>query len=285
MRSAGLFMIMEPDKAVLLCARRSYDSTVEYNDSAMLKKANFLEKISIPRGKRDNRDIFDHETAIREFIEETGTFFESAYVYRRPFILQWIDAGVTYKYAIYVGILNGLLISVSREPNTYCVKLNNGGDKGNEYRVDIETRRHNREMPRHVYIVSLQDYFQYMNEKQLITYDFSNYREFFEYVKFVKAKFDECNVINCEIDENGHNKSSSKNFIGFFLLSLKLNRRLERWKSSMATSLRSKTTTRATSRIHPSGNTTTTNIMSNSSDKIDIRMMNRRDLKNIVNAV
>nr|UPO71117.1 orf28 [Trichoplusia ni single nucleopolyhedrovirus] len=273
---------MEPDKAVLLCARRSYNSTVEYSDSAMLKKANFLEKISIPRGKRDNRDIFDHETAIREFIEETGTFFESAYVYRRPFVLQWIDAGVVYKYAIYVGILNGLLISVSREPNTFCVKLN-GGDKGsNDYRVDIETRRHNRELPRHVYIVSLQDYFQYMNEKQLITYDFSNYREFFEYVKFVKAKFDESNVVNCEKEKNGHDKSGSENLFGFFLLSLKLNRRLERWKSSMATTLGSKTATNTTLlKRCPSSI-----IMSNSSDKTNgIRMMNRQDLKNIVNAV
>nr|QBI90252.1 hypothetical protein [Trichoplusia ni single nucleopolyhedrovirus] len=282
MRSAGLFMIMEPDKAVLLCARRSYNSTVEYSDSAMLKKANFLEKISIPRGKRDNRDIFDHETAIREFIEETGTFFESAYVYRRPFVLQWIDAGVVYKYAIYVGILNGLLISVSREPNTFCVKLN-GGDKGtNDYRVDIETRRHNRELPRHVYIVSLQDYFQYMNEKQLITYDFSNYREFFEYVKFVKAKFDESNVVNCEKEKNGRDNSGSENLFGFFLLSLKLNRRLERWKSSMATTLRSKIATNTTLLKRRQSSI----IMPNSSDKTNgIRMMNRQDLKNIVNAV
>nr|WRQ96873.1 nudix [Mamestra configurata nucleopolyhedrovirus B]WRQ97034.1 macoB147 [Mamestra configurata nucleopolyhedrovirus B] len=202
MRCAGLFMIMEPDKAVLLCARRSYDSTVHYHDADQLKQVNFLEKISIPRGKRDGRDIFDYETAVREFIEETGTFFESAWVYRVPFVLQWNDAGVTYKYAIYVGVVQGLLRNVSREPNTYCVKLN--CDKPNDYKINLETRRHNNEIPRNLYILPLQDYFQYMNEKQLVTYDSSNYLEFFEFVKSVKAKFDQ------------------KNLRRFFLLSLKL---------------------------------------------------------------
>jgi hypothetical protein len=203
MRCAGLFMIMEPDKAVLLCARRSYDSTVHYHDTDQLRSVNFLEKISIPRGKRDGRDIFDYETAVREFIEETGTFFESAHVCRVPFVLQWNDAGVTYKYAIYVGVVQGMLRNVSREPNTYCVKLN--CDKPNDYKINLETRRHNNEIPRYLYILPLQDYFQYMNEKQLTTYDSSNYQEFFEFVKTVKANFDSGNLRN------------------FFLLSLKLD--------------------------------------------------------------
>jgi hypothetical protein len=192
MRCAGLFMILEADKAVLLCARRSYDGNVAYVDPAQLEHVNFLEKISIPRGKRDGRDIFDYETAVREFIEETGTFFESAWVFRVPFVLQWNDAGVTYKYAIYVGVVKGLLHHVSREPNTYCVKLN--CDKPNDYKFNLELRRYNNEIPRHLYILPLQDYFQYMNEKQLTTYDSSNYLEFFEFVKSVKAKFDRHNL-------------------------------------------------------------------------------------------
>ncbi|AYN45066.1 bv-e31 [Alphabaculovirus alterspexiguae] len=202
MRCAGLFMIIEADKAVLLCARRSYDSNMFYSDPEQLEHVNFLEKISIPRGKRDGRDIFDYETAVREFIEETGTFFESAWVFRVPFVLQWDDAGVTYKYAIYVGVVQGLLQYVSREPNTYCVKLNS--NKPNDYKINLETRRYNKEIPRHLYILPLQDYFQYMNEKQLTTYDSSNYLEFFEFIKTVKAKFD---------------RGILKNF---FLLSLKL---------------------------------------------------------------
>ncbi|QEI03652.1 NUDIX [Rachiplusia nu nucleopolyhedrovirus] len=204
MRSAGLFIIMEPDKAVLLCARQSYDGTVYYKDNAILQQANFLEKISIPRGKRDHHDIFEYETAIREFIEETGSFFQSAYVYQKPFVLQWMDCGVTYKYSIYVGIVRGGLITVSRKPNTFCVKLASNY-RPNDYRIVIESRKYNNELPRYVYIVPLQDYFQYMNDKQLTTYDSSNYLEFFEFVKNVKYKYE-----------------VKKDCSRFFLLSLKL---------------------------------------------------------------
>jgi 8-oxo-dGTP pyrophosphatase MutT (NUDIX family) len=66
--SAGLFIIMEPDKAVLLCARRAYRGAASVNTET------FLEKISIPRGHRDCTDAKIYETAVREFVEETGRF-------------------------------------------------------------------------------------------------------------------------------------------------------------------------------------------------------------------
>lgn len=210
MRSAGLLIITDRDKAVLLCAKRSYDSNKQYTDSARLDKANFLEKISIPRGKHDGRDIFDYETAVREFIEETATFFESAYVYKTPFILQWNDSGTMYKYVIYVGILKGVLKNVSREPNTFCVKLNSS-HRPNDYSIIIEPRRFNNEIPRYLYIVPLEDYFSYMSERQLTTYDFSNYLEFFDFVKQIKRKYQEGNLQQ------------------FFLLSLQLESL--KWKS------------------------------------------------------
>ncbi|AIU41268.1 bv-e31 [Sucra jujuba nucleopolyhedrovirus] len=218
MRCAGLFLIIEPDKAVLLCARRSYDRNTSFNSHDALQRANFLEKISIPRGKRDGQDVFDYETAVREFIEETGTFFDEAVIYRVPFVLQWNDHGTMYKYAIYVGILRGILKNVSREPNTFCVKLSTVcTEKPNEYSVNIESRSINNEMPRQLFISTLTDYFKYMNDKQLTTYDYSNYVEFFSFVKRVKNKFDFGRV-----DE-------------FFLISLKLFesadlRAAARWK-------------------------------------------------------
>jgi 8-oxo-dGTP pyrophosphatase MutT (NUDIX family) len=202
MRCAGLFIIIEPNKAVLLCARRSYDNSYHNYDIQQLQKVDFLEKISIPRGKREGRDLHDYETALREFIEETGTFFDNAWVYQIPFSLQWNDSGVVYKYSIYVGFVQGLLYYLSNEPNTYCVKLNRA--QSNNYKFNIERRRHNNEIPRHLYIVSLEDYFRYMNEKQLVTYRYSNYLEFFEFVKSIKIKFDRKELKN------------------FFLLSLEL---------------------------------------------------------------
>lgn len=183
MRCSGLLIIMEPDRAVLLCARRAYNLSVANGN-------HFLEKISIPRGKWDSRDIFDYETAVREFIEETGTFFENAYVYRSPFLLHWQDHGVVYRYTIYVGILKGPLRTVSRKPNTYCVKLQRNNRDSNEYQFNLQVRRHNHEIPRNLYIVPIKDYFQYMRESQLVTYDSSNYLDFFDFVEQVKIDYD-----------------------------------------------------------------------------------------------
>ncbi|ABY65780.1 ac38-like protein [Orgyia leucostigma nucleopolyhedrovirus] len=199
MRSAGLFMIVDNDKAVLLRARQSYNSGARVSSNNY-----FLEKISIPRGKRDGDDSFDYETAVREFIEETATVFDSALVYKNPFVLQWNDAGVVYKYAIYVGVLRGMLKSVSREPNSFCVKLRTAKNH-NEYNVNIESRRFNNEIRRNLHITSLTDYFRYMTEAQLTTYASSNYSEFFDFVKNVKSQFDDGRLFD------------------FFLITLKLN--------------------------------------------------------------
>ncbi|QWO71596.1 ADP-ribose pyrophosphatase [Orgyia pseudotsugata single capsid nuclopolyhedrovirus] len=201
MRSAGLFMIVDDDKAVLLRARHSYDVNARNAPPANY----FLEKISIPRGKRDGDDTFDYETAVREFIEETATVFDSAFVYNTPFVLQWNDAGVVYKYAIYVGILRGVLKSVLREPNSFCVKLRTSDNEPNKYNVDIESRRFNNELRRNLHITTLADYFRYMNETQLTTYAASNYLEFFKFVRDVKAQFDDGRLFD------------------FFLITLKLN--------------------------------------------------------------
>nr|WUR10782.1 nudix [Calliteara abietis nucleopolyhedrovirus] len=200
MRSAGLFLITSCDKAVLLRAQRSYDSARPID-----KRRNkiFLEKISIPRGKRDGDDTFGYETAVREFIEETATFFESAVVYEIPFVLQWNDNGVDYKYAIYVGMLRGTLKPVSREPNSFCVKLHT--NRPNEYNVNIESRRFNNEIRRRLHLVALTDYFRYMSDQQLTTYVSSNYLDFFEFVKHVKTEFD------------------ARRLLKFFVITLKLN--------------------------------------------------------------
>ncbi|BAE72418.1 ORF129 peptide [Hyphantria cunea nucleopolyhedrovirus] len=181
--SAGLFMIMEPDKAVLLCARRAYHGGDTANDT-------FLEKISIPRGHRDCTDAKVYETAVREFVEETGKFFHSAYIYKFPFTLHWTDRGVTYKYSIYVGVVRGALANVKFKPNTYSVKLLPGA-LGNDYRIVLRPRRFNCEIARSLTIVPLDQYFEYMNNKQLNTYASNNYGEFFDFVRQVKQLFDE----------------------------------------------------------------------------------------------
>ncbi|USC25890.1 hypothetical protein [Palpita vitrealis nucleopolyhedrovirus] len=183
--SAGLFMIIDPDKAVLLCARRAYRNS----NTRAINNDTFLEKISIPRGHRDCNDAKVYETAVREFVEETGRFFDSAFIYKLPFTLQWKDAGVTYKYLIYVGVVCGNLINVNAKPNTYTVKLLPGAF-GNNYRIILKPRRFNCEIARSLTIVPLNKYFNYMNDKQLNTYDYSNYIEFFDFVRHVKKNFE-----------------------------------------------------------------------------------------------
>ncbi|AFY62924.1 nucleotide diphosphate [Samia ricini nucleopolyhedrovirus] len=181
--SAGLFMIMEPDKAVLLCARRAYRGGVAAHDT-------FLEKLSIPRGHRDCTDAKIYETAVREFVEETGRFFHKAHIYKFPFTLHWTDEGVTYKYSIYVGVVRGALVNVQFKPNTYSVKLL-PGVVGNDYRIVLRPRRYNCEIARSLAIVPLNQYFEYMINKQLTTYAASNYGEFFDFVRQVKRLFDD----------------------------------------------------------------------------------------------
>jgi len=208
MRCSGLLMINSEDKAILLHASQSYQSKQQQDSSSECTcksgldcmyysndeecggdTTNFLEKISIPRGKWDSRDIFDYETAIREFIEETGTIFDGAYVYRRPFMLRWTDNNVNYTYMIYVALLNGSLLPLQREPNTFCVKLSR--QQHNRYVVEFEDRRHlNREIQRALRILPTRDYFRYMREHQLITYESSNYLDFFAFVENVKNTFD-----------------------------------------------------------------------------------------------
>ncbi|QDL57070.1 nudix [Dione juno nucleopolyhedrovirus] len=190
--SAGLFMIMKPDNAVLLCARRAYDGAA-VGDT-------FLEKISIPRGHRDCTDAKIYETAVREFVEETGRFFHSAYMYKFPFTLHWTDATITYKYSIYVGVVRGPLANVKFKPNTYSVKLLRSEEVGgNDYRIVLRPRRFNCEISRSLTIVPLDQYFEYMNSKQLNTYTASNYSEFFDFVRRVKRLFD-----NKQLDDFFH---------------------------------------------------------------------------------
>ncbi|AAL01721.1 unknown [Spodoptera litura nucleopolyhedrovirus] len=196
MRCSGLLLINDDDEAILLHASKSYAPRRIYNggydetvDEQEDEEDNFLEKISIPRGKWDSRDIFDYETAIREFIEETGTVFDGAYVYRRPFFLRWTDKSVNYTYMIYVALLRGNLRPLTRKPNTFCVKLLRR--KHNRYLVELEDRRYaNKEISRALCIVPTDHYFRYMRERQLTKYEASNYLDFFGFVETVKADYD-----------------------------------------------------------------------------------------------
>lgn len=185
MRCSGLFVITPMNEVMLLNARRSYATSKQHQRNQI----DFLEKISIPRGKWDSCDIFDYETAVREFIEETARVFDSAYVYRVPFLLEWKDNNVVYKYRIYVAIMNAgvKMRCIEHEPNSFCVKLMRNTNFS--YNVRCVAKRQTKEMSRNLYILPLENYYNYMRERQLCTYEDSNYLSFFDFVKHVQTQF------------------------------------------------------------------------------------------------
>ena len=188
MRCAGLLLIIDNDRVVLLNAMRSYNRRVN-KQLARNQDLVFLEKISIPRGKGDSDDTFDYETAVREFIEETSTFFDEAHVYRTPFRLMWRDE-IVYSYDIYVALLRGELRSIDCEPNSFYVKLrrDEGGDDA--YHFSVTKRRFNEEIPRKLKIYTLDDYYYHMKRFQLKQYTSSNYLDFFNFVQFVRREYE-----------------------------------------------------------------------------------------------
>nr|QNN89550.1 BV-e31 [Pieris brassicae granulovirus] len=106
-KHAGLLLITNDNKAVILQANKSYNENVNKN-LKYNKHIPFVEKLSIPRGKHDVGEK-DYETAIREFIEETGLVFDKICVYNKPFVLEWQDNAKIYKYVMYVAFLSGTL--------------------------------------------------------------------------------------------------------------------------------------------------------------------------------
>jgi len=193
-KHAGLLLITENNKVAVLQASRSYNDIVNKN-LKYNKHIPFVEKLSIPRGQHDAGET-DYETAVREFIEETGLVFDKVFVYNDPFLLEWWDNSKMYKYIIYIAFLVGSLYCLKRRPNSYNIKLNKK-ERGGEYKVDMQKQRsHSRELVRRLEIMNLRKYITYMETRQLYTYKYSNYEAFFDYVQSVKRVFerggDEC---------------------------------------------------------------------------------------------
>ncbi|APO13940.1 BV-E31 [Plodia interpunctella granulovirus] len=180
-KHAGLLLITDDNKAVILQAHKSYNENVNRN-LRYNKHIPFVEKLSIPRGKHDSGEK-DYETAAREFIEETGLVFDRVSVYAIPFVLEWQDNAKMYKYTIYVAFLDGALHGLRRRPNSYNIRLSkcNG-----EYRVDMTKLRYKtHELIRRIEFMNFNKYVNYMKNRQLSTYRYSNYDRFFDYVQYV----------------------------------------------------------------------------------------------------
>ncbi|AAM70260.1 hypothetical protein [Phthorimaea operculella granulovirus] len=183
-KHAGLLVITGDNKAVILQANKSYNDNVNRN-LKYNKHIPFVEKLSIPRGKHDAGEK-EYETAIREFIEETGLVFDRICVFADPFVLEWQDNTKVYKYAVYVAFLLGELYYLKRKPNSYNIKLKRNVNE-HEYKVDMLRQKfRSHELVRRIEIMNLPSYISYMINKQLCTYKYSNYRHFFNYIKNVE---------------------------------------------------------------------------------------------------
>ncbi|AAQ21657.1 unknown [Cryptophlebia leucotreta granulovirus] len=191
-KHAGLLLITEDNKAVILQANKSYNESINKN-LKYNKHIPFVEKLSIPRGKHDVGEK-DYETAVREFIEETGLVFDKVFVFNEPFVLEWQDNSKIYKYAMYVAFLSGTLYYLKKKPNSYNIKL-----KGKilnscmfEYKVDMSKQKFKtQELVRKLELMNLTKYISYMENRQLSTYKYSNYDVFFNYIYMVKELYNE----------------------------------------------------------------------------------------------
>ncbi|AAS82677.1 ORF61 [Agrotis segetum granulovirus] len=192
-RHSGLLLITNDDKAVILQANKSYSERVNKN-LKYNKHIPFVEKLSIPRGRQDVGEK-DYETAVREFIEETGLIFDKVSIYKDPFLLEWQDESKIYRYTMYVAFLCGSLNSLRKKPNSYNIKLLKSYNY--QYEVDLSKQRYgNNELKRKLDIMSLKKYTSYMENRQLPTYKYSNYNSFFNFVYKVKRLYESNDLIN-----------------------------------------------------------------------------------------
>nr|AGS18817.1 nudix hydrolase [Pieris rapae granulovirus] len=214
-KHAGLLLITNDNKAVILQANKSYNENVNKN-LKYNKHIPFVEKLSIPRGKHDVGEK-DYETAIREFIEETGLVFDKICVYNKPFVLEWQDNAKIYKYVMYVAFLLGTLFYLKKKPNSYNIRLqeNLSSHSVYEYKVDMMRQKFcTQELVRRIEVMNLGKYIAYMENRQLSTYKYSNYNLFFDYVYDVKNLY--CNNnLHCffEIDLKWYVDSEKYNLI------------------------------------------------------------------------
>ncbi|UYE98999.1 MAG: hypothetical protein [Betabaculovirus sp.] len=191
-KHAGLLVLTGDDKAIILQANKSYNEGINKN-LKYNKHIPFVEKLSIPRGKHDSGEK-NYETALREFIEETGLVFDKVCMYTEPFTLEWQDNNKMYKYAIYVAFLVGSLYYLKKRPNTYNIRLKEVSCALNvvlSYKVDVFKQKfRSQELVRKIEIMNLHKYISYMENRQLATYKYSNYYTFFDYVYAVKELYE-----------------------------------------------------------------------------------------------
>lgn len=223
-RHAGFLLLTDDKCAVILQANKSYNDNINKN-LKYNKHIPFVEKLSIPRGKHDVGEK-DYETAVREFIEETGLIFDKVYVFDEPFVLEWQDNTKMYKYTIYVAFLNGSLNSLRKPPNSYNIRLLKiGNDATVSYKVDmVKQKFKTHELVRRIEFMSLKKYMMYMENRQLSTYNYSNYNIFFNYVTSVRDEF-----------VKGELKRFFSIELFWFTDSDKLNKVFLRWKCLLIT--------------------------------------------------
>ncbi|QOD40024.1 bv-e31 [Matsumuraeses phaseoli granulovirus] len=185
-KHAGFLLLTEDNKAVILQANKSYNENINKN-LKYNKHIPFVEKLSIPRGKHDVGEK-EYETAVREFIEETGLVFDKVCVYSEPFVLEWQDNTKVYKYVMYVAFLIGTLYYLKKKPNSYNIKLKEKltSQCAYEYKVIMLRQKfRTHELVRRIEIMNLTKYISYMENRQLSTYKYSNYENFFNFIRCV----------------------------------------------------------------------------------------------------
>lgn len=189
---SGLVLITRYNEIVLLQANKSYSERINRH-LRFNKDLTFVERISIPRGRRDVGELA-YETAVREFIEETGYTFDKVYMYKEPFTLQWYDDHTMYRYTMFVAFLDGDLHSLNTQPNSFEIHMSRRTNHPNDYNVGMRVQRyHTNEHYRKPKLMDYDEYVEYMVNGQLKTYAYSNYSQLFDFIDTARQLF----IDNC----------------------------------------------------------------------------------------
>lgn len=194
--SAGLLAITPNGGVYLIMQKKPYNLTINWprcklpnlfwlskGKDTRWDNTTFLEKFLIPRGHIQKNE-YDYQGAIREFIEETQLLPRELNIINYYFNLEWIDPttpNIIYKYKIFVAFINNtelqqlslnyyLQLKCNDKINTLCFKLKN---KTNKFESLYQS----------VVFITIDDYEQFFFKNQQSHYTHSNYKQFFIFVR------------------------------------------------------------------------------------------------------
>lgn len=161
-KRAGL-CVYDTNTKNIFCLKRKRPYTRESNPSF------FIEQFSIPRGKCARHTESLRDCAIREFIEETGYYFNNIHIHEDIFQLYWNDPKhVRWEYSI--------LFASADFSKKNLIKINKLSDNNALMLARVKSKRYEHVFPK---ILKVDEYISLLRDR-LKLYGRNNYLEFID---------------------------------------------------------------------------------------------------------